>query len=54
MLESVVLIQIKLCKTIPGMCKDEAFWYSLDNAVQSCTSQEFWSSMLVMIVELMW
>jgi len=27
--------------------------FSLDNAVQSCISREFWSSMLVMIVELM-
>jgi hypothetical protein len=30
------------------------FWSSLDNSVQSSTSQEFWNLMLVMNGELMW
>ena len=33
---------------------DSVFFSSLDVSVQSCISREFWSSMLVMIVELMW
>jgi len=33
--------------------EDSVFFSCLDNAVQSCISREFWSSMLVMIVELM-